>query len=90
MSVWKNITKHVLTCQPHGPGLGPNGKPRKATKVKPGEMLTLGDEMDYLIGTQIAADQVQKWDAATGKPFVASEEDEDEDKEDGADEEDEA
>lgn len=73
MSVWKNITKNVLTCEPNGPG-------KKQVKTKPGAMLNLDDDKDYLIGTQIDPSQVQKWDPETGKAFVeAAPADEDED-----------
>jgi hypothetical protein len=71
MSVWKNITKNVLICEPNGPG-------KKQVKTKPGAMLNLEDDKDYLIGTQIDAKQVQKWDPETGKAAVDSEPEEDE------------
>ncbi len=55
MSVWKVTAERVVYY--------PNG-PQSRTEVAQGELITLSDDQDYLIGTQIGADHVARIDPA--------------------------
>lgn len=92
MSVFKNATEQPLKLKLDGPVEKPKGwKPKKGkaepgvTVVQPGELLTLSDSQDYLVGLLTGPGQLVKVNINGDAVTEASEADEDE--EDDEDEE---
>ena len=63
MSAWKNITNGSLAYYP-------KGHHHAVMTVAAKEVFTLSDDLDYIIGTQIAREQVKRVDLRTAVTVI--------------------